>query len=1074
MDHPSSQHEGNGANQKHPPRKSGRNGDALAPTEPDDPNHPVDDPSGLPDTVASINIPNTQSWFPDWGLQDSPNHDVEQPTRAPTTLLEDDQDGFSLAPDATTIRKFELGDYLILKMLGRGGMGIVYLARQRSANRIVALKCVTPELTGENGPRLSQSAVRRFHLEATAMAGLTHDHIVTVYDVGAFGTHPYYAMRYVDGRSLAVMLRGGPFDNQAAARLMVPIARAVEYAHQKEILHRDIKPSNILVDRDGRPLIADFGLAKSLANDSRMTQTGDRLGTPSYMSPEQVRGLSTIGPASDIYNLGATLYEMITGRPPFRAAEAIETLRQVLDEDPVAPRLLNRAVARDLETICLKCLEKKPEARYKTSGELADELERFLDGKPIQARPAGPAERAWKWVVRHPSTAGLVAVVFLAVLALGAIMAWAREQSAARRAESLVDTLGQVEVTRLPRRIRDFEGYRRWTDPILRRRLAQVSRDAPARLPLALALLPSDPSQSAYLEERILTANPAELTIIREALKPWAGKASKSLQRTLEAPREDKGRRLRAACALATLDPNSAAWRTHASEIVSWLVAMNRFTLAEWSSLLRPVQHWLRDDLASAFRRAENPGEADAAAFVFADTVDDPRPVIDLLHVAERDQSVVLQSKLAAFGRPALALLESDLAESLRSEGSDPAATTRKRANLALALLALGKPEPVWPLFRQRPVDDLRTTLIHRAAPSQVAPEIITDRLTRETDVSARRALLLTLGEYSNSQISPAERTELIPRIVSYFTDDPDPGVHSAAEWLLKRWGRQDEMMQRRQAMASADMPSDRDWYVNTKGHTLAIVRGPVEFVMGSGDGGPKFRRDDTRHRRLIGRSFAIATEETTIEQYQAFRPQYRRGQYHPSRTPAIELMIGHAMSYCRWLGEIEGLTEDQQCYPPETVLMTNGFLPYPDYLNRSGYRLPTEAEWEYSCRAGSTAERPFGDSPTYMFRYMWTMSADLEEPSPAGSLKPNDLGLFDMLGNGEEWCQDSFVIPYPTPPADGPVIDAPIVTHEGTRSVRGGAFNAPARNLRSGVRYGAHVTMTLYSGGFRIARTVR
>lgn len=315
-----------------------------------------------------------------------------------------------------------LGDYELMEELGKGGMGIVYLARQRSADRLVAVKVIRNDRLEELEPEQRREWLERFRTEGKAAARIEHDHVVTVYEVGESDGRHFYSMRYINGKSLADIRRDGPVPGRRAAAYLAPIARAVHQAHTCQIVHRDLKPQNILVDASDRPFVADFGLAKWVTAAGKPTDAGRCLGTPSYMSPEQARDASSAGPASDIYGLGAVLYDLLTGRPPFQAADPVATLHQVLEQDPVSPRQLNRAIDRDLETICLKCLEKEPVKRYGSAEAVAMELERWLRGEPIKARPVGSVERLRRWCRRKPAIAGLTAAVVL-VLFLGAATA---------------------------------------------------------------------------------------------------------------------------------------------------------------------------------------------------------------------------------------------------------------------------------------------------------------------------------------------------------------------------------------------------------------------------------------------------------------------------------------------------------------------------------------------------------------------------------------------------------------------------------------------------------------------------
>jgi WD40 repeat protein len=341
-----------------------------------------------------------------------PGTDESPPTQAPSAG--DSRTPVCLPAPATT-EVIQVPDYEILEELGRGGMGVVYNARQVKLNRLVALKMILA------GGRAGAAQLPRFRTEAEAIARLQHPNIVAVYEVGEHQGMPFLALEFCAGGSLDRKLAGSPVPAEQAARLVEALARAMHVAHLANVIHRDLKPANVLLGDDGTPKITDFGLAKKL-DEVGQTHTGDVMGTPSYMAPEQARGSKDIGPAADVYALGAILYELLGGRPPFKAATVYDTLVQVISEEPAPPRRLNAQVPADLETICLKCLHKEPVRRYSSAAELADDLGRYLAGEPIRARPVSATERAWKWARRRPAVAGLLlALVLLTGAALGTI-----------------------------------------------------------------------------------------------------------------------------------------------------------------------------------------------------------------------------------------------------------------------------------------------------------------------------------------------------------------------------------------------------------------------------------------------------------------------------------------------------------------------------------------------------------------------------------------------------------------------------------------------------------------------------
>jgi eukaryotic-like serine/threonine-protein kinase len=367
----------------------------------------------------------------------------EKPDSSPhrTPRSETSTCGFTspgLVPPPASPQHAHFGDYELIEEIARGGMGVVYRARQVSLNRFVALKRI---LAG----RLASAAdVQRFLREAEAAARLDHPNIVPIYEIDVHDGDNYFTMKLVEGGDLTQHLARFADDNRAAASLMASVADAVHHAHQRGILHRDLKPRNILLDVNFQPQVTDFGLAKRVEGESGLTLSGAIVGTVAYMAPEQARADRSITTGVDVYSLGAILYELLTGRPPFRGSTPAETVLQVLQNEPERPRSINLRVDRDLETICLKCLEKVPSRRYESAAALADDLRRWLDGRPIAARAVGPAERAWRWCRRNPVPTSSGTIVLILVLIFSWRL-WLETRKAWNAAQAKEIALGEAQ-----------------------------------------------------------------------------------------------------------------------------------------------------------------------------------------------------------------------------------------------------------------------------------------------------------------------------------------------------------------------------------------------------------------------------------------------------------------------------------------------------------------------------------------------------------------------------------------------------------------------------------------------------
>jgi serine/threonine protein kinase/formylglycine-generating enzyme required for sulfatase activity len=1048
-------------------------------------------------------------------------------------------------------------NYEILEQLGVGGMGVVYKARELSVlGRIVAIKMIRA------GAHARPDDVTRFLTEAEAAARLEHPNIVRIYEIGKHNSQPYFSLEFVDGGSLDRKLAGKPQSATVAAQLVEVLARAMHVVHEHGIVHRDLKPSNVLLARSDRhrglsldqgpdevsyfePKIGDFGLAKRLAEGAGLTPTEAILGTPEYMSPEQAAGKARmVGPSADIYALGVILYEMLTGHPPFRGVTWMDTVQLVLTAEPVTPRRWQPKMPADLETICLKCLRKQPEKRYATAKDLADDLRRFLNGEPIVGRPVSPWEHFVTWVRRHPAAATMIALGSLLVcLMVGGLLVYdhQREVGSVHQAEALVDSLTVAETAEVPLIIDRLASYRRWADPILYRRLAETAPESKEHLHIRMALAPVSDAQIGYLYDRLLMAKPDELLTIQIALGRYKDGVKERLWGVVENRDARAGARLRAACALASYEPKDRRWPAVADDVALAALGDPSLAMGAGKDALRPVREHLSGPLVEAFvhgkapplpvstaslwalggagpwpalaaagspGRIRLPEDARAAAFrLLTDYAANQPPVlVELEKNADEAQHAALLPLLRTERNSVVPLLSRELDEHLPPARTDEAVEVRDRlarqqARVAVTLIQLGDAERVWPLLRHSEDPSLRSYLTHDLARRGTALGAVVARLETESDVSARRALILALGEFA--EISPTEEARLLPQLLDWYENDPDPGIHSAIDWLLRHgqkgnaarahdWKQEyrlSEVDRKLARLSPTSLPAGRrNWFV-TPGQslTMTVIRGPQEFLIGT----PIFNPNDINwneypHRVRIPRSFAIAAKEVTVAQFRRFlddtpkvkqKHTYQELKSPVPEGPILEVTWFQAAQFCNWLSRQDGIPRDQWCYPDAGELDYGAVLP-DDYLQRTGYRLPTEAEWEFASRAGATTSRFYGTAEDMLKEYAWFSKNSNTRTFPVGQLKPNDLGLFDIYGNAMEWCQDEGD-KYPRLSADQVRTDAEVrgddlkITRAQPRVLRGGSFFYLGRSVRSAFRDYYRPNAGIMYVGIRPARTM-
>jgi hypothetical protein len=513
------------------------------------------------------------------------------------------------------------------------------------------------------------------------------------------------------------------------------------------------------------------------------------------------------------------------------------------------------------------------------------------------------------------------------------------------------------------------------------------------------------------------------------------------------------------------------------------------------------VKRWLLAPLSAVFRdrRPIRAGERQLAANLLADyAATDPRLLADLLMDADEKQFAVIYPKFKDRGEPGLRELAAEIDRVVPPDAGEELKerSAERRASAAVALLRSNQPAKVWPLLKHGPDPRVRSYLIHRLAGLGAEPRTVARRLDEERDESAIRAVLLALGEYAVENLPDDVFPGLVPRVQNLYLSAPDAGLHGAAEWLLRRWGQdgwvvravegwtkdpvgRDRRLAEAAAAATALKAQTRPrWYVTGEGQTMVVIAGPIRFAMGSPP--TEARRVDTeaRHTRRIGRTFAVAAYPVTVAQYRRFHPGYTFVErYAPDpRCPVVSTSWYQAAAYCNWLSRAEGIPEAEWCYetdPKGSADPTARIVRLkPDHLRRTGYRLPTEAETEYVTRAGTATARYYGETDALLPKYAWYQANSDERTWPVGTLKPNDFGLFDTLGNAYCWGQEEYK---PFPPAGGEADDTNADTKvaDTRRVLRGGSFFYLGSYVRSAYRNVDVPGNRNYDFGFRVARTI-
>ena len=699
----------------------------------------------------------------------------------------------------------------------------------------------------------------------------------------------------------------------------------------------------------------------------------------------------------------------------------------------------------------------KPENRHLPSWWEWANIRRLTEKKKWSDSERRMMNRAGRVIGLHSGLAGITIVL---VVCVGLFVASRVEQRQnANYAKALVESLSAANTADVKDLVVEINEYQQWAVPLLKGIAADENSSPTAKLHASLVLVKNVPSQVEFLLQELLAARPDDVSVIVSFLEPYKEQLKKQLWDTIQGG--SNSQRMRAAAALAQYAAGDEQWEQECEDVVTALVSVPPSESDEWIEMLRPVGGLLADLLEQRFRDRSEKRSTERPLVAAALSVylrNKPERLTPLILLADNDRE--FQPLLAALRShtPSVIPELQTLVGQSPPAGAKPDerdAFRKKQANAAVCLLELGETASVWPLFQQTPDPSLRSFLIDRLARLGGTPDALVARIKEESDLASGYALILTLGQFDAQNLSSEQRQSFTDQLATLYREDPDPGVHSAVGWTLRNW-QQNELTDKIDVELRDTSRQEGNWFINSQGQTFAIINGPVEFQM-----------LETRKSVTLSHSFAVATQEVTVKQFQKFRSDYKpEAQYAPQPDCPANLVSWYdAVAYCNWLNEQESIPKDQWCYEPnDKGEYAEGMKIDADFLSRNGYRLPTEEEWECMCRAGTTSTYGFGEPLELLRQYAWFKNNSENHLWSVGVKLPNRYGAFDMHGNAWEWSHSLY---------DSQAVQTNVhVVNSGRRELRGGSFYDYPQLVRSANRKNYQPDFRNYNVGFRPSRT--